>query len=249
MLVVMAKTQRKGLGTVIATVIFIFIMLFTVSNLYMWYFNRLDEYNQALEQMLQFEEERANERVRIVSAYPDTDGTLILNLANYGSTTAHLVHLWVNNEKYPMDIYLEPGSSLEYDTGVGLEIGEEYEIKVVSERGSIDSFHLALTIDARLNLIAPGAVYFGQEFTVLLLVTNVEDYSYPYNVEPTLTWTGVSPTLVEGPIPPSVSLLPPQSTAAFRWKLEAPSTTGTINFTGSFKVAGQESDITDPAST
>ncbi len=60
----MAK-QRKGIGTVIATVIFIFIMLFTVGNLYMWYFSKLDEYNRAVEEMMEEDIKRQSENLQI----------------------------------------------------------------------------------------------------------------------------------------------------------------------------------------
>ena len=60
-----ASHGRRGLGTVVATILFIFIMLFTVSNLYMWYFNELDKYNRAVEQMHEEDLKRLSENLQI----------------------------------------------------------------------------------------------------------------------------------------------------------------------------------------
>ena len=56
---------KRGIGNVIATALFIFLMIFILSNLYMWYFSQLDEYNRAVEEMHEEDLKRLSENLSI----------------------------------------------------------------------------------------------------------------------------------------------------------------------------------------
>jgi len=57
--------SRRGIATVLATLLFVFIAFLVFSNLYMWYFNELDRYNEVVEQMNQRDIERLHENIEI----------------------------------------------------------------------------------------------------------------------------------------------------------------------------------------
>src|SRR5574340_1013354 len=94
------RTQRRGIGTVIASAVMIFLMVFTIGQLYIYSIDELDNYNRVASQAFATQSQKLNEHLSIQSVTLDTSGTIgqdILTTAvisNTGGTTSQIVDVW-----------------------------------------------------------------------------------------------------------------------------------------------------------
>ncbi len=92
--------KRHGIGNVIAAAIMVFLLIFTVSQLYVYNLDKLDDYNRVAAQMLNTSGQRGNERISITNAQLDVSSAttkVTLTITNTGGTTTHIVDVWMDD--------------------------------------------------------------------------------------------------------------------------------------------------------
>jgi hypothetical protein len=167
-----------------------------------------------------------------------------MTVVNTGSLPVHLTRLWVTNQdgvtadqKADLDINLNPGQQ-QYNigqfTGISAVSTESYNLKVVTERGNISTFHVSPDVSTQIQLVLPGEVQPGENFRVVTLITN--NSTMPNNIVdlvPIILNNG-SLTQIDGPLPPSIKTLPQGNTATFTSTYVAPSLSGGIGFNATY---------------
>jgi|GEM_PF-3029551 hypothetical protein len=244
--------RRKGQATVLGIIFFLVLLMASVSTIY-YFTYKINEYHSAVQAASEFDINRLHEKLVITSAYLNEEGKLVINMTNRGTVTVHPIRLWIINQTDNMHysynftnppLYLEPGESLSNTTKVTLTFGKDYAIRVVTERGNIASYNLVPEVKMHLGIVAPGFVPTDEQINVVLIYTNNDtSANFVYNLQPTLSFTDGA-TLLEGPTPASISLLPKDSTAVFRYKFQAPGESTTITFNASFVGAPQGNFVT-----
>ena len=230
------KRSRRGQATAIGAVLFLALMVLMVAFVQEAYMVQVN--------MNQVDTERIHENITITSAYLNSDGHLVFNVANRGSNTANLARLWIINQtdNQHLDIplsnyYVEPGATISDVTSQVLTLGQNYAIRVVTERGNIASYNLVSNVWARVSVYAPSSTAkIGEIVTVYLGITNNDTSGNNiYNLVPTLNVNPVgSLTLLNGPSPSNVTLLPNGESAYFRYVYNVTGSGAPILLTGSF---------------
>ena len=176
------------MGNVIASIIFVFLMVFTISQLYLFSFNLYDDYNFIAAERFQRDFERMSEAIDISGAsFTDILGTdndnLTITVVNNGGSTAHLVSLWVINEtavpavhtRFDLDAFV-PAGGTETLTDLSAAFGARIRLRLISELGSILTFRLAPASQVpnlRMDLVASPPSVIGQhDVRVTLTVIN-----------------------------------------------------------------------------
>ncbi len=240
---------RRGLSTVVGAVFFV-IATTTVITYITYSMNSIDNFSQSVIVSESQNIDRGREEITI-SQVTITGGLFNMTVTNTGSLPVHLTRLWVTNQdgvtsdkKADLDIRLNPGAqqyNIGQSTGISAVSTASYNLKVVTERGNISTFQVSPNISTRVQLIAPGTVAPGEDFTITSLITN--NSTTPNNIAnlmPILNST-MNMTKVNGPTPSSIAALPQGSTAAFTWTYEAPVTVGVISLNASYTGAPQGS--------
>ena len=215
------KRSRRGQASAIGAVLFLALLVLMVAFVQEVYLTQVN--------MNQVDTERIQENITITSAYINSDGHLVFNVANRGSNTANLARLWIINQTdnqhfhFPFsNYYVEPGATISNVTSVVLTLGQNYAIRVVTERGNIASYNLVPSLRARIQIISPSynaSLLMGSNVTVTLCITNNDTSdSNIYNLQPVLSVDPApSLSLVSGPSPDKVELLPPGDSAFFSY--------------------------------
>ncbi|MCL4436100.1 MAG: hypothetical protein M1503_00245 [Thaumarchaeota archaeon] len=251
------RKGRRGIGTVVATIVFVFILVFTMGQLYVWYLARLDDYNAAVDSMFELDSQRRNENFAISGVSVNPNNTINLTVTNNGGSTVHLVRLWVINETaspnthalYNVSAYIGSG-------GMGVvngsaPYGKKMTLKLVSELGNIVSYRIApasqipnlrMTLDA-----SPPSVIGSHDVGVTLFVFNnntaynalyalgispATDISCAYNK--TLSCTSV--TSLTPPTITTINSIRSGETATFSWTYRTtnPSPGSNLTFKGRY---------------
>jgi len=269
----MSRRQRRGVGTVIATVIFIFVFIFTMGQLYVWYLNQLDDYNAVVDRMRDSDAARLNEAISISSVSITTGNALTIQVVNRGSATAHIVSLWVIDEtanpdtrtRTSVDVYV-PAAGTNTVSGTGT-FGHILSLKVVTELGTVVSHRIAPASgigNLAMSLVAsPPTVVEKHSVALSLFVTNNNtsyDSLYDLKITPasdisyTYSSTGESISLT----PPSVttvSSILKGETVVFTWlytiNAAAPGETFTFKgrYTGASSFASVAVKVVTPFGT
>jgi len=196
--------------------------------------------------MNQVDTDKIQENILITSAYIDSNGHLVLTIANRGSVTANLVRLWVINQtdntywEFPFSQqYLHSGATITNTTNAVFTSGQDYSVRVVTERGNIASYNLVPEVNARISIMAPSTNIIGNNATIILSITNNDTSGNNiYNLVPQLTVTPASSLLLqEGPTPSSIELLPSGATAYFVYVYKVTGSGLTITLNGTFSGA------------
>jgi len=152
------RDRRRGIGNVIATAIMIFLIVFTVSQLYVYNIDQFDNYTQQAEAAVNISANKANERLTLLNVKLDvttdpTDILATLTISNTGGITSHVVSIWFNNldvstaahKRIAEDVFI--GQSLSatlsnLDTGIAIAFPAKMGVKVVTELGNSVSAQL-----------------------------------------------------------------------------------------------------------
>ena len=147
-----------------------------------------------------------------------------MTILNTGTLPVHMVRLWVTNttdtngwhQYYELDEIINPNESTYLGDALPLVAlnSSSYKIKIVTERGNSNIFHLLSPKDnaIKMSLIGtPRSLPTNQNLTLLFGVkNNLTDGSMVQTIEPIVSWTiteapigeeTATVTLVEGPIP------------------------------------------------
>jgi hypothetical protein len=126
------RLDKRGISSVIVAMLSLVLVVIIVSNVI------LSSY-----QMNQFDWERTQENVEIVSLASTVVGTTF-TLQNKGSVTAHLVSLWVDStsihQRYDMNLYINAGDSANYTLSDISLIDNASIVKIITERGTVSVF-------------------------------------------------------------------------------------------------------------
>jgi hypothetical protein len=232
------KRSNRGAATILGAVLILALFVMMFAFVQEVYFTQV--------KMNQVDTDKIQENILITSAYINTDGQIVLNIVNRGSVTANLVRLWVINQTdntywdFPFsEFYIHPGASATNITNAVFTSGQDYSIRLVTERGNIASYNLVPAVQARIDIIAPSTSIIGNNVTVVLSITNNDTSGNNiYNLEPNIIVTPSSSLeRLEGPIPGRVELLPAGMTANFVYVYKVTGSGLSITLNGTFNNA------------
>jgi len=127
------RMDKRGISNVIVFMLSLVLVVIIVSNVILWSY-----------QMNQFDWERMQENVQILSAAKTVDGTTF-TFQNKGSVTSQLVSLWVDNttihQRYDMNLFISAGDSVNYTRNDISLVDNASIVKIVTERGTISVFN------------------------------------------------------------------------------------------------------------
>jgi len=126
------RLDKRGISNVIVVMLSLVLVVVIVANVVMSSY-----------QMNQFDLERMQEKLTLVSVERQTDG-VVLSIQNEGPLTSHVIALWIVNstihERYDVNIFLNSGEKNDYTiTDISLPSGN-FTAKIVTERGNIAVF-------------------------------------------------------------------------------------------------------------
>ena len=225
------KRSRRGASTAIGALLFLILAFLMIAFMM--------EVFQLQSNMNQLDLDRIHENVLVTSAYLNSSNNLILNITNRGQSTVNIQHLWVRNNtdnthylwsnsstdnpkfNFPM-LNIDPGSSANYTTTQNFTLGQDYSIQVNTARGNSASYHIVPSLRADISIISPSvnaSLFMGSNATVILRITNNDTSGNSiYNLNSTLSVNPAhSLTLMSGPSPSMVALLPPGDSAVFSY--------------------------------
>ena len=175
--------NKHAISTAIGTIL-LFLILASLMSFAFWYIQQYRNYNQVIEEMIQFDRKRLSEQTSIgsVALQAGSDNIQVI-VWNEGSEPAHLVALWVIDEtindhwKKDISYYVYPGGKVLVNETYKTNFNNShiYSCKIVTERGNF----------------AAKRMSFGGESTL------VPDLIYPYPgmtdvyKDTTLYWTKV----------------------------------------------------------
>ncbi len=241
---------RRGLSTVVGAVFFV-IATTTVITYVTYSMNSIDNFSQSVIVSESENIDRGREEIEI-SKVTINNGKFNMTVSNTGSLPVHLTRLWVSNQdltatsdtKADLDIRINPGQeqyNIGQSTSISASSSTSYNLKIITERGNAATFQVSPNVSTRIQVIAPGTVVPGEAFTIASLITNNSTVRNNIaNLIPLMNST-MNMTVVNGPIPSSITALPQGSTSAFTWTYTAPTTVGTIPFNASYAGAPQGS--------
>lgn len=239
------KRSCRGQASAIGAVLFLALLVLVIAFVQEAYMVQIN--------MNQVDAEKIHENIVITSAYIDSEAHLVINVANRGSVTANLIRLWIINQtdnqyaEIPLSgLHLEPGASLSHVTIQTLNSGQDYAIRIVTERGNIASYNLVPAVHARVSIIAPSSNIIGNNVTIILCITNNDTSGNNiYNLVPQLTVTPNSSLLLqEGPNPSSIELLPSAASAYFVYIYKVTGSGLSINLNATFLNAPEGNYVT-----
>ncbi len=220
----MKVARRRGIGSVIATAVMVFLIVFTVSQLYINNLNQLDNYNQVAQSVFATAGQKQNERITVsnvaVHTVPGATVTVDLTITNSGGVTSHLVSIWMDDvitgtphTRVPENVYLGPGLSTSINglnTGIQASLNHQILVKVITELGNSASVELLppglggttllTTATTQLVLIPPNPIT-SNDIIAQLTVTNTNSLG--------VAFTSLVPDIciVQGKVQPIISTL------------------------------------------
>ncbi len=252
--------RHRGVGNIVATIVFIFLMLTTVSQLYLFSFNLQDDYILDANERVMETMKKMGEDLRISGAYITSSSRLNLSVTNNGGETAHIVSIWIINStdhyRYDLNTYVPGGATV---TNIGSSIimtyGSTYTIRIITERGNLYSVGVYpfCAINPRISLdVSPINPSKRNNVTVTLSITNnVTGASIAYGLTPSISATGGintdEVTLMSGPSPASLDYLLMGDSVDFTWVYYIDGDpNSTVYFNGTYACApsGEFDDVT-----
>lgn len=242
------KRKHRGIGNVIASMIFIFLLIFMTGNLMVWSILQFSDYQTVVQEMNSYDMLSNGEVISISGAKLSSSNYLDLTVSNTGRSTAHIVSLWIINESssvadakqyyFAQNKFINTGQSV---SGIGSSVylnpTMKYTFRILSELGNIASYQLIPVSQAIMKLdttINPPTTISDHDVFVHLIVTNDLSISGAvYNLipipEPTYTIYNHPATVdCQDPTPASVDTLPSGSTAIFDWLCTIHGEAGTL---------------------
>ncbi len=132
--------NRRGTAEIVGTLMFLVILLFFFSNVYLWH-------DQATREMDDLVLDRLNSPVEMVGSINQTSNTLQLNVTNNGGVGVWLSRLWNITSGYPSyqdyNIWLAGGETWEID--LGSPPSENATFRIITELGNTASWKYIVT--------------------------------------------------------------------------------------------------------
>ena len=143
----MMKNKRRGISTVVGLIFMVIIALSLFSSIYV-VMNSYQDLFETSDTRYRFLVDKRSEDLTIVDAELDLDNTLLLEIKNTGSITLRIITIWVNDSYTDLvnkNVVLTPGDTVTVDTNYTIQVGENYIIKIVTERGNIFTTFIPVT--------------------------------------------------------------------------------------------------------
>jgi archaellum component FlaF (FlaF/FlaG flagellin family) len=132
--------NRRGTAEIVGTLMFLVILLFFFSNVYLWH-------DQATREMDDLVLDKLNSPVEMVGSINQTSNTLQLNVTNNGGVGVWLSRLWNITSGYPSyqdyNIWLAGGETWEID--LGSPPSENATFRIITELGNTASWKYIVT--------------------------------------------------------------------------------------------------------
>ncbi len=240
------RHKRRGIGNVIATIVFIFLLIFMTGNMMVWSILQFSDYQNVVQEMNELDSLRLGERIEISGATIDSSSRLSVTVTNTGGSTAHIISLWLINETatpnehlhFTQNVYIGSGASDSSITTSGtVRLNTTYTIRVITELGNIANFKLYRLFDLNLRLALtadPATVIDEHDVSLSLFVTNnqtgaggvygIEPYEPVVNI-----WNGTATVdKISGASPSSIPILMNRETVVFEWIYTVSGNAGTL---------------------
>jgi len=227
--------KHSGLSTVVGTV---FLAAVVVSSLsYVTYsMNVMGNFSESLITEEKRQKDKQGEGFEITSIEIDPQSKLSGIITNTGQIPLEIKSLWIeeaNNsestKKFDINAKIAPGNQLDLTNNVDFTMDSNtgYNLKIISGRGTIQTFHVNSVGSNSLYLTShtiPEVVSTEFDTTVLLTVTNNSTSNTPIlNLTPAISVDDASCTpnctytLVSGPTPTSYPSIKQGEVATFAW--------------------------------
>lgn len=125
--------DQRGLSNIIIVVLSLVIIVVIASNVILWSY-----------QMNQVDWEKNREKMQITGVVFVRPNSVQITFENQGSSTIHLVSLWINNSTLhyheDIDVFVDSGDTSTYTTTFGWKPKNTYTCNLVTERGNRATF-------------------------------------------------------------------------------------------------------------
>lgn len=132
--------RRRGVSTILGTLIFIGILFTSVIPMYLL-MNQADTlYEQKMLEMKRQDDERDREDVEVYAFPADADSPDYLNVSvlNRCEFAVRIVRLWINDTYHAVDSKVQPMGELDLDQYlVAAQDGDSFDVKVTTDRGNV----------------------------------------------------------------------------------------------------------------
>jgi len=129
--------RRKGVSTILGTLIFIAIIFSAVAPM-MLMMRQADAYYETMKhEVTELDDEKDREELYFY-VYPDENDDLYVAVENQCALNIRVVRVWINNDIIEESVTLDPLES--YELGpyeVAPSVGDSYDIRVTTERGNV----------------------------------------------------------------------------------------------------------------
>ncbi len=134
----MFSRRRRGVSTILGTIIFIGIMFTSVIPMMLVMKQADTMYTQKVHEMEARDDERSGEIITI-NAYPVNNNSdqLKVEVENIGVVSVKIIRVWINDQSYSENAVIKTGDTTDIGPyAVTLENDTSYSIKVITERGN-----------------------------------------------------------------------------------------------------------------
>ena len=134
----MCSRRRRGVSTILGTIIFIGIMFTSVIPMMLVMKQADTMYTQKVHEMETRDDERSSEIITI-NAYPVNNNSdqLKVEVENIGVVSVKIIRVWINDQSYSENAVIKTGDTTDIGPyAVTLENDTSYSIKVITERGN-----------------------------------------------------------------------------------------------------------------
>jgi archaellum component FlaF (FlaF/FlaG flagellin family) len=134
----MFSRRRRGVSTILGTIIFIGIMFTSVIPMMLVMKQADTMYTQKVHEMEARDDERSGEIITI-NAYPVNNNSdqLKVEVENIGVVSVKIIRVWINDQSYSENAVIKTGDTSDIGPyAVTLENDTSYSIKVITERGN-----------------------------------------------------------------------------------------------------------------
>lgn len=129
---------RRGTSTIFGTIIFIGIM-FTAVIPMMLVMRQADTLHDTMKHEVEVLDDERTREILGLYAYPESQSSsnIKVKIINNGEVLSHVVKIWKNDEHEDVDITIPSMSEVEQYIELPLVVGEEYDIRVTTDRGNV----------------------------------------------------------------------------------------------------------------
>jgi len=229
--------KRRGISTVVGTLIFLVLMISGFSMLTLALDTQIDLVDT--QRLVSDSEIKKNQEKFAIAASTDVASLLQIHVNNLGKNPVEIASFWLINKtdsNQPAKQYLINYDNTFISSGFGSDIvasdglymtPDDYDIKVVSYLGSIEKTTLTVdgsggnTNNLRAELFTiPPDVIIGQNVTAAMLVTNTGKIPLDNVTPDTPTITPASAIILPLPSDPAPVNLSPAESILFTWQYQ-----------------------------